>query len=342
MAPGGETSPRASAERGHTTASSGPAIPAWDCPRLGRHSNLFRVRWGHLHYATADTNDKEAGSVEMFDSQVPISQQCLEPDFSCPSTGWDQLAEEQHCREQPGVLVDNQLIVGRQRVLAAMNANCTQACTASDYSPLPSTTNQVDRAIHPTPVAKRTSPTACAADPSTQKGSVTLDPRSSHLVINSPYRPSTEIFRYQENSSCFYSKACLVKQGNNPSPFVGSYYPQVLFHRGVLHPFIPQSVLIVGIALTQVQDLGLGLAEHHEVHMGPLLQPVKGPLDGIPSLQCIDCTTQLGVIHKLAEGALNPTRYIIDEYTKLVLVPIQTLEGHHSLLVSIWTLSHWL
>jgi len=30
--------------------------------------------------------------------------------------------------------------------------------------------------------------------------------------------------------------------------------------------------------------------------MGPLLQPVQVPLDGFPSFQPIDCTTQLGVI----------------------------------------------
>ena len=30
----------------------------------------------------------------------------------------------------------------------------------------------------------------------------------------------------------------------------------------------------------------------------------------------INCTTQLGVIHKLAEGALNPTAYVIGEDTE--------------------------
>ena len=36
--------------------------------------------------------------------------------------------------------------------------------------------------------------------------------------------------------------------------------------------------------------------------MGPLLQPVQVSLGGFPSFQCIDCTAQLGVIRKLAEG----------------------------------------
>ncbi|KAK4806804.1 hypothetical protein QYF61_005600 [Mycteria americana] len=83
-------------------------------------------------------------------------------------------------------------------------------------------------------------------------------------------------------------------------------YPQVLLCRAALNPFISQSVLIVMVALTQVQDLALGLVELHEVHMGPLLKPVKG----------INCITQLGVICKLAEDALNPTVYVIDEDIK--------------------------
>jgi len=40
-------------------------------------------------------------------------------------------------------------------------------------------------------------------------------------------------------------------------------YPQVLLGRAALHPFIPQPVWIAGAALTQLQDLALGLAEPH-------------------------------------------------------------------------------
>ena len=50
--------------------------------------------------------------------------------------------------------------------------------------------------------------------------------------------------------------------------------------------------------------------------MGPLLQPAQVPLDGFPSLQCIDCTTQLGVIHKLAENVLDIIIYVIDKNDK--------------------------
>ncbi|KAK4824889.1 hypothetical protein QYF61_021129 [Mycteria americana] len=89
------------------------------------------------------------------------------------------------------------------------------------------------------------------------------------------------------------------------------------FSAGLLSiPASPQSVQILVIALTQVQDLALGLVELHEVHRGPLLKLVKVPLDGIPSLKGISCTTRLGVICKLAEGALNPTAYAINKDTE--------------------------
>ena len=47
--------------------------------------------------------------------------------------------------------------------------------------------------------------------------------------------------------------------------------------------------------------------------MGPLLQPAQVPLDGFPSFQRIDCTAQLGVIRKLAKGALDAMIYVTDE-----------------------------
>ena len=47
--------------------------------------------------------------------------------------------------------------------------------------------------------------------------------------------------------------------------------------------------------------------------MGPLLQPVQIPLKGISSFFGINLTTQLGVVCRLAEGALNPIVYVTDE-----------------------------
>ncbi|KAK4826718.1 LOW QUALITY PROTEIN: hypothetical protein QYF61_010933 [Mycteria americana] len=90
-------------------------------------------------------------------------------------------------------------------------------------------------------------------------------------------------------------------------------YPQVLFRRAALDHIIPQPVLKPRIAPTQVQDPALGLVEPHEVHTGPLLQLVQVPLDDIPSFWHVSCPTQLGVICKLVEGALDLAVNVIDE-----------------------------
>ena len=50
--------------------------------------------------------------------------------------------------------------------------------------------------------------------------------------------------------------------------------------------------------------------------MDSLLKLVQVPLNGILSLRRVNHTTQLGVTCKLAEGALNPTVYVIDEDIK--------------------------
>jgi len=93
-------------------------------------------------------------------------------------------------------------------------------------------------------------------------------------------------------------------------------YPKVLLGRASLNLFVPQPVLIAGVALTQMQDLARGLVKPHEVHTHLLLQLVQVPLDVIPSFWCANCITQLGVICKLAEGALDLTVYVIAEDIK--------------------------
>lgn len=61
-----------------------------------------------------------------------------------------------------------------------------------------------------------------------------------------------------------------------------------------------------------LQDLAFGKPQ--EAHMSPLLELAQVALDGI--LRHANHTTQLGVIHKLAEGALDPSVYVIDEENK--------------------------
>ena len=85
-----------------------------------------------------------------------------------------------------------------------------------------------------------------------------------------------------------------------------------------LNPFSTQPLFVLGIALAQMEALALalGLVEPHEVCTGPSLKPVQVPLDGSPSFHCVDHTTQLGVISRLAEGALNSTVHVTNKGIK--------------------------
>lgn len=57
---------------------------------------------------------------------------------------------------------------------------------------------------------------------------------------------------------------------------------------GCSQTLYPPIRIVLGIALTQVQDLMCGFTELPKVHAGPLLKPVKVPLDSIPSLHQIN------------------------------------------------------
>ncbi|KAK4827142.1 LOW QUALITY PROTEIN: hypothetical protein QYF61_014736 [Mycteria americana] len=54
-------------------------------------------------------------------------------------------------------------------------------------------------------------------------------------------------------------------------------HPQVLLLRAALNPFSTQPVFVLGIALTHVQDLALGLVELYGVRIGPTSQACQGP-----------------------------------------------------------------
>ncbi|GAB0208382.1 hypothetical protein GRJ2_003303900 [Grus japonensis] len=93
-------------------------------------------------------------------------------------------------------------------------------------------------------------------------------------------------------------------------------HSQVLFHQAAFQALFPKPVALHGVVVTQVQDLALSLVEPHTVGLGPSIQPVQIPLQSLPTLKQIDTPTQLGVICKLTEGALNPLIQIIDEDIK--------------------------
>ncbi|KAK4820631.1 hypothetical protein QYF61_002217 [Mycteria americana] len=81
-------------------------------------------------------------------------------------------------------------------------------------------------------------------------------------------------------------------------------------------PLFPKPAALHGVAVAQVQDLALGLVKPHTIDLGPSTQPVQVPLQSPPTLKQINTPTQLGVICKLTEGALNPFVQIIDKDIK--------------------------
>ncbi|KAK4831422.1 hypothetical protein QYF61_017553 [Mycteria americana] len=93
-------------------------------------------------------------------------------------------------------------------------------------------------------------------------------------------------------------------------------HPQVLFCQAAFQPLFPKPVALHGVAVAQVQDLALGLVKPHTIDLGPSIQPVQVPLQSLPTLKQINTPTQLGVICKLTEGALEPFVQIIDKDIK--------------------------
>ncbi|KAK4821198.1 hypothetical protein QYF61_015766 [Mycteria americana] len=93
-------------------------------------------------------------------------------------------------------------------------------------------------------------------------------------------------------------------------------HPQVLFCLAAFQPLFPKPVALHGVAVAQVQDLALGFVKPHTIDLGPLIQPVQVPLQSLPTLQQINTPTQLGVVCKLTEGALDPFVQIIDKDIK--------------------------
>ncbi|KAK4815422.1 hypothetical protein QYF61_001410 [Mycteria americana] len=93
-------------------------------------------------------------------------------------------------------------------------------------------------------------------------------------------------------------------------------HSQVLLCLAAFQPLFPKPVALHGVAVAQVQDLALGLVKPHTIGLGPSIQPVQVPLQSLPTLQQINTPTQLGVVCKPSEGALDPLVQITDKDVK--------------------------
>ncbi|KAK4816299.1 hypothetical protein QYF61_014597 [Mycteria americana] len=93
-------------------------------------------------------------------------------------------------------------------------------------------------------------------------------------------------------------------------PAVNQHF-QVLFLQAAFQPLFPKPVALHGVV-----DPALGFVEPHTTGLGPSIQPVQVPLQSLPTLKQINTPTQLGVICKLTESALDPLVRIIDKDIK--------------------------
>ena len=68
--------------------------------------------------------------------------------------------------------------------------------------------------------------------------------------------------------------------------------------------------------MAKVQDPAFGLVEPHPIGFSPAIQPIQIPPLGLATLRQINTSSQLGVICKLSEGALNALIQVINKDIK--------------------------
>ncbi|XP_052520385.1 uncharacterized protein LOC128071565 isoform X3 [Tympanuchus pallidicinctus] len=88
---------------------------------------------------------------------------------------------------------------------------------------------------------------------------------------------------------------------------------QVPFRRAPLQQVIPQPVLVHAIIPPQMQDSTLAFVKPHPVFFCPALQPIQVLLNGSTAFRCVNQSSQLRIISKLAEGGHYPFIKVIDE-----------------------------
>lgn len=89
----------------------------------------------------------------------------------------------------------------------------------------------------------------------------------------------------------------------------------VPFHQAAFQPLLPNPVGLPG-TVTEMQDPTLGPIETHTVCPGLLIQSIQVPLKCVSPLRQISTPSQLGVICKFTEGALNPLIKIFNKDAK--------------------------
>ncbi|KAJ7404215.1 Sprouty-related, EVH1 domain-containing protein 1 [Pitangus sulphuratus] len=105
-----------------------------------------------------------------------------------------------------------------------------------------------------------------------------------------------------ERSRCIYCQERFNHEDNGRGKCQDAPDP---IKRCIYQPLCAQRVALQGVVVAKVQNLALGLVEPHPLGIRPTLQLVQVPLKSPAAFQLIDTPSDLGVICKFANGALN-------------------------------------
>ncbi|KAF4794145.1 hypothetical protein TURU_104861 [Turdus rufiventris] len=90
-------------------------------------------------------------------------------------------------------------------------------------------------------------------------------------------------------------------------------YSQVPFCLGTVQPHHPQPVILQGVIVAKMQDLALGVIKPHPTGLCPSIQLVQVSLQSPPTFQQIDSCSQISVICKFTNEALNSLIHVINK-----------------------------
>ena len=93
-------------------------------------------------------------------------------------------------------------------------------------------------------------------------------------------------------------------------------YPKVPFHQAAFQPLLIKPVGLPGVIVTKMQDPTMDPMEIHATNLGPSIQSIQVPLQCPSHFRQINTPSQLGVVCKLTEGALNPLIKVINKDVK--------------------------
>ncbi|KAK4818146.1 LOW QUALITY PROTEIN: hypothetical protein QYF61_006745 [Mycteria americana] len=250
-------------------------------------------------------------------------KQLMEFKGKCKYTLGTKQLESSSAEKNLGILVENMLNTNQQ-VILAMKANSTLDCIRK------STVNRLREVILPLITGHIWSTGSSSRLPSyikvrdileqIQQRVMKMIKEMKHLSYESELGPER---RFMLGDLIDRTSGKGHKPKHRKSSFNVRKPPQHFILRVIrnwhkLPRKIMESLALEDTALawTTKADFALSLVEPHTIGPSPSIQPGQVPLQSLPPLKQINTPTQLGVICKLTEGALDPFVQIIDKDIK--------------------------